>query len=138
MDARVTALIILAALSLATWGASHLYRAWVALRTTPAGFLETLRVADGCPTILGFTGEYCLPCRTQQHPALESLRAHWGDALHVVEVDALERADLARQYGVLTVPTTVVLDGARNVVAINYGVASAEKLHSQIAAHLHA
>ena len=87
---------------------------------------------DGRPAVIGFSGDYCLPCKTQQRPALDRLREDLGASLHVLELDALEHADLAARYGVLTVPTTVVLDGRRSVIAINYGFTPAGKLAAQV------
>jgi hypothetical protein len=51
----------------------------------------------------------------------------------VVTVDAIQREDLARHFGILTVPTTVLLDGQRRPVAINHGVAPLQKLRAQLA-----
>jgi thioredoxin 1 len=49
-------------------------------------------------------------------------------------VDAVAQADLADFYGVMTLPTTVVLDRQRRPVAINYGLTQLSKLRQQIAA----
>jgi len=132
MDVRLLALLLALALGLIVWAASIVYRSSLARSTQPDGLAgDGLPVGDR-PVVLAFTGDYCLPCKTQQHPALEQLRDQIGDVLDIQEVDALERADLAQRYGVLTVPTTVVLDRARHVIAINYGVTSADKLARQL------
>jgi hypothetical protein len=49
------------------------------------------------------------------------------------EYDALEHAELARQFRVLTVPTTVVIAPDGGVVAVNYGVTQSNKLQHQLA-----
>jgi thioredoxin 1 len=137
MDDRTIALGAALFIALGVWAASRLYRRWLARGKQPTAQLEAIGLpADGRPVVLGFTGEYCLPCKTQQHPALERLRSQVGEAAHVEEVDALEHAELAGRYGVLTVPTTVVLDDKRGVVAINYGVTPAEKLYQQVQPYL--
>jgi len=134
MDVRLAALAIAVLIGVGIWVASKAYRAWLARSSRADDALTNLGLPhDNRPVVLGFTGDYCLPCKTQQHPALERLRAQLDTALHVLEVDALEHADLARRYGVLTVPTTVVLDGSHRVVAINYGVTPTEKLLRQVA-----
>jgi thiol-disulfide isomerase/thioredoxin len=133
MDDRVIAVAMVAVLAAGVWIASRAYRVW--LRRAPAqdAALDSLGLPrDDRPVVLGFSGEYCLPCKTQQHPALERLRENFGTMIHVLEVDALDHAQLAARYGVLTVPTTVVLDGRRSVIAINYGVTSADKLSAQV------
>jgi thioredoxin 1 len=142
MDDRLLALMLVALMSASVWGAVQWYRAWTMRRNhqtvmqSPRELTAIGLPADGQPVIIGFTGEYCAPCRTYQHPALEKLRQQFRETLHIQEVDALAYADLAQRYGVLTVPTTVVLDGSRKVVAINYGVASAEKLRQQVAPYV--
>jgi thioredoxin-like negative regulator of GroEL len=47
-------------------------------------------------------------------------------------VDVTEKPDVAAQYGVWSLPTTIVLDAQRKVIAINQGVAHEYKLREQI------
>ncbi len=84
------------------------------------------------PVVLYFTTPTCSQCRYQQTPILTRLGAVWGDDVHVRKVDALEQDGLARHYGILTVPSTVVLAGDRQVVAVNHGLAAADRLAAQI------
>src|SRR5687768_2696883 len=86
------------------------------------------------PTILYFTTPSCVQCRAQQTPAIERLRSYIGDRLQVRQVDALAEPETAERFGILTVPTTVVLDAAGKVLAVNLGFASTEKLASQLGA----
>jgi hypothetical protein len=58
--------------------------------------------------------------------------AKFGDSIAVKQVDVSERPDLASQYKVLTLPTTVVLDSQGQVTHINYGVAHQSKLEAQL------
>ena len=44
-----------------------------------------------------------------------------------------ERPEVATQYGVWSVPTTIVLDAQRQVIAINQGVVHEKKLREQLA-----
>ena len=50
----------------------------------------------------------------------------------MIEIDATERPDLAKVWGVMTVPTTFVLDAGGEARYVNNGVARAEKLLEQI------
>jgi len=84
------------------------------------------------PTLLYFSSDACAPCRLQQAPAVASLRQVMGKRAHFQEYDAIEYQDLARQFRVLTVPTTVVLSSCGDVVAVNYGVTDADKLQHQL------
>lgn len=87
-------------------------------------------VAKDSPALLYFTTPDCAQCRFQQRPILERLATL--TPIPVVTVDAIQREDLARHFGVMTVPTTVVLDSKRRPVAINHGVAPLQKLRGQL------
>lgn len=90
---------------------------------------------DGSPTtpvILYFTSPACAPCRTVQRPALRSLMERLGEQLQVVEVDVLRQPELAREWGILSLPATIVLNARGEVRYVNQGVASAEKLLKQL------
>ena len=133
MNDRILALAAVALLAAAVWLGSRGYRLWISRAPAHDSLLDNVGLPrDGRPAVLGFSGEYCLPCKTQQRPALDRLHEAFGESLHVLELDALEHSDLAARYGVLTVPTTVVLDGRRGVVAINYGFTPADKLAAQL------
>lgn len=92
--------------------------------------LESIR--PGIPAILYFTTPFCAPCKTVQRPALERLQGQLGDGLQVIEVDAAARPDLADCWGVLSVPTTFIIDSRGRPRRVNHGLASTEKLLSQI------
>jgi len=83
------------------------------------------------PVIVYFTTPDCAPCKTVQRPALEKLRSLLGEKLHVVEIDATERPDLAKTWGVMSVPTTFLLDSRGEARYVNNGVTRAEKLMEQ-------
>lgn len=87
-------------------------------------------VAGGKPTVLYFSTSECAQCRLQQTPILTQLQAKFDVAVH--QIDALEQQTLANFYGIMTVPTTVVLDAELRPVAINHGVAPLQKLQRQV------
>ena len=110
---------------------------WLAWRGLKSGLRRSIRVDgevlnDGYPTLLYFHSDDCAPCRLQQSPILASLQQDFGDCVHFQDYDALAYPELARHYRVLTVPTTVVIAPGGEVVAINYGVARADKLRRQL------
>jgi len=84
------------------------------------------------PAILYFTTPDCSPCRTIQRPAIERIKQTLGERVSVLEVNAYDQPDLARKWGVLSVPTTFILDKAGKPLHINHGVTRAEKLLKQI------
>ena len=107
-----------------------------ALRQAPLSEAVAALDLPDRPTVLYFTTPTCSQCRFQQTPILNRLGANWGDQVHVRKVDAIEQEALARHYGILTVPSTVVLDSGRQVVGINHGLASADRLSGQLSALL--
>jgi thiol-disulfide isomerase/thioredoxin len=86
------------------------------------------------PVLVYFTTPDCAPCKTIQRPAIDRVSDLLGEKLEVVEIDATERPDLAKTWGVLSVPTTFVLDERGEARYVNNGVARAEKLLEQIQA----
>jgi thioredoxin 1 len=84
------------------------------------------------PVIVYFTTPDCAPCKTIQRPALNKLSSLMGDKLHVVEIDATQRPDLAKQWGVMSVPTTFLLNARGEARYVNNGVARVEKLMEQL------
>jgi len=84
------------------------------------------------PVIVYFTTPDCAPCKTVQRPALSRVSQLLGDSLQVIEIDATQRPDLARQWGVMSVPTTFLLDARGEARYVNNGVTRAEKLMEQL------
>jgi thioredoxin 1 len=84
------------------------------------------------PTIVYFTTPDCVPCKTVQRPALQKLIDLFGEKLHVIEIDATERPDLAMGWGVMSVPTTFLLDEKGMAKYVNNGVARLVKLLEQV------
>lgn len=92
--------------------------------------LEELR--PGVPAVLYFTTPECVVCRTTQRPALQRLQAERRDNLQVIEVNAAERTSVADYWGVLSVPTTFVIDSHGQPRRVNHGLASKDKLMRQL------
>lgn len=93
--------------------------------------LENLH--PGIPAILYFTTPNCAPCRTRQRPALQELQARLGnEGLQVIEVDAAAQPALADYWGVLSVPTTFIIDTFGRPRRVNHGVQGTLALLKQI------
>jgi thiol-disulfide isomerase/thioredoxin len=84
------------------------------------------------PVIVYFTTPDCAPCKAIQRPALNQLSGLMGDTLRVIEIDATQQPDVARRWGVMSVPTTFLLDAGGNARYVNTGVARIEKLMDQL------
>ena len=84
------------------------------------------------PVLVYFTTPTCAPCKTVQRPAINQIARTLGEKLHILEIDAAERPDLAKTWGVMSVPTTFLLDARGVARYVNHGVTRAEKLMEQI------
>ncbi len=89
------------------------------------------RLKKGRKTLVYFSTPDCSVCRSAQKPALDKLRGVMGDGLEVIEINAYEQEEFARDWGVLSVPATVLLDECGKPLAVNYGLAPFSKLQKQ-------
>ncbi len=106
-----------------------LYRAQ---KNGAAEAVDPLIAQPGMPAILYFTTPECVACKAVQRPALQLLQERLGGRLQVVEIDAHERPDLASRWGVLSVPTTFIIDPQGQLRHVNHGATRADKLLQQL------
>ncbi len=111
---------------------------WVAVRQRrlaragAADLVAAYRVGRGGALVLAFTTPECVPCKTIQRPAVEELERRFPGRIVIAEIDAVASPELAGRFGILTVPSTVVIGGDGAVRAINNGTATAERLAAQV------
>ena len=86
---------------------------------------------DGRPTLVTFSTPSCAACHQAQAPAARLVVERLHDVRHV-DVDAAAQPNVARAFGVLTVPSSAVLAAAGQLVAVNQGFAPSTKLIEQI------
>lgn len=96
--------------------------------TLTAGLLET---PGAGPAIIAFSAPGCASCKAEQAPALARLRAA-EPSVQLVHVDVASRPEIARRFGILTVPSTVVVSASGQVLAANHGPAGADLLRAQL------
>ena len=67
-------------------------------------------VSRGTPVVIEFWGPWCGPCRAMA-PLLDDASAQLQGAVTIGKVDISADPELAVQFGVMSVPTLVRLDG---------------------------
>jgi thiol-disulfide isomerase/thioredoxin len=121
------------------WGLIYLayraYKGWQVAKIAATASHDPLilRLEPGRPAIVLFTADFCGPCKTQQRPILRQLGQKMA-GLQILEVDVQAEPEAAQRWGVLTLPTTFILDAQGQAREVNYGVASADKLTKQLVA----
>jgi thioredoxin-like negative regulator of GroEL len=132
-------LLILGLVVLAVTIAVMLARRWNArhsraLASSGASLWDALgEQPDGRRALVAFSTPSCAACHTAQAPAIQAAAARLGvDTVRVIRVDASQQPAVARAFGIMTVPSTVVLEPAGRVVALNQGFAPSGRLVQQL------
>jgi thioredoxin 1 len=64
------------------------------------------------PVIVEFGAEWCQPCKRLE-PVLVQLEKEWSGKARMVKVDVDESAQMAQQFGVMSVPTTILFSAGQ-------------------------
>lgn len=78
----------------------------MAMQFTVENFEKEVLGSD-VPVLVDFWAEWCGPCRMLA-PVIESLAGKAGDAYKVGKVNVDEQPDLARRYGIMSIPTVLL------------------------------
>ena len=105
---------------------------WTLKRRTRSLLADVGPIRPYVFTLVYFTTPGCVPCKTIQRPAIQKLSQLVGSSLDVIEIDATEQPGMASRWGVLSVPTTFLIDPQGNLRHVNHGVTRAEKLLMQL------
>ncbi len=129
MIERLLIVLVLAAVG---WTLCYGFNAWrvrVARATAKVDPLLT-DFQVGVPAIVLFTADYCAHCKYQQKPALARLATE--TKVQIFQVDVQANPDAAERWGVLSLPTTYILDRQGQPRGVNHGVTSTETLKRQL------
>src|SRR5579859_5409868 len=98
--------------------------AWSSLGTEP----------DGRRTLIAFSTPSCAACHQAQAPAIDRARTAVGEeSVRVIKIDAADQPHVARAFGILTVPSTVVVAATGGeIIAINQGFTPSTRLVQQL------
>lgn len=86
----------------------------------------------GRPAIIALTTSHCMQCERLQKPALQRLQAKRHDVT-VLWRNVTDEPELVKQYGIMTVPSTVVRGANGELRHINLGYTDEQTLLQQIA-----
>lgn len=64
------------------------------------------------PVLVDFWASWCAPCRMQGQ-ILDKYEATVGDKAKIVKVNVDEQPELAQQFGVMSIPTLVVMQNGK-------------------------
>ena len=78
----------------------------MAMQFTVENFEKEVLGSD-VPVLVDFWAEWCGPCRMLA-PVIESLAGKAGGAYKVGKVNVDEEPDLARRYGIMSIPTVLL------------------------------
>ena len=84
------------------------------------------------PTLVYFWTPTCAACRYSQTRIIDEFAGSFERSVDVVRVNAQEKPEEARAFGIFTVPTTVVVGAGGNVHAVNTGLVDGATLSEQI------
>ena len=131
MVLRLLILLVITLAVVALWGGLRLWRGFKLRRLrSRAPFGDMLPA--GMPAVVAFSSPYCRDCHTLQDPALTRLEHELSGRVTIKTLSALEYPELVDELGILTVPSTVVLDASGEVRYLNLGYTSDAKLREQM------
>jgi hypothetical protein len=132
-------LVLVAAVAVLLITAAYVTRRWNArrvrqLQQTKPDWAALGAQPDGRRTLIAFSTPSCAACHQAQSPAIDVVRNQLGEeTVRVIRVDAASQPRAARAFGILTVPSTVVLAaGGEHIVAVNQGFAPSTRLVQQL------
>ena len=91
-------------------------------------------IAGDKPVLVDFWATWCGPCRMIA-PAVEQVAAQYEGRAVVGKVDVDDEPELAQQFGVMSIPTLVVLKGGK-VVETAVGARGKDAIAAMIDRHL--
>lgn len=92
------------------------------------------RIAGDTPVLVDYWAEWCAPCRAI-HPILEEIANEKSGSLEVVKLNVDEHPDIARRYGVMSIPTLMLFAKGEEKARL-VGARAKEQLLREIEPHL--
>lgn len=98
---------------------------------TMANFNDLLN--EDAPVLVDFWAPWCGPCRTLS-PIVDEIADDLAGQIKVAKCNVDENQDIAMKYGVMSIPTLVLLKGGQEI-ARTVGAMPKAKLMAELQAH---
>lgn len=102
------------------------------IEVNAANFDELL--TNDLPVLVDFWAPWCGPCRMLS-PVVDELAGELEGKIAVAKCNVDENQDVAMRYGVMSIPTVVMLKGGSEIMR-SVGAVPKPKLKAEIEAHL--